>query len=164
MTREAIQTFSYRISQASKSQLVVILYDMALEYLKEAREYTDSVADNKEESHGAYADSLRQCGRAVDLLIKGLDFQYDISGHLFQIYLYIKKQLVKCITVKDSDKIMHLEGLLKKLRASFYEVSKTDASEPLMKNTQQIYSGLTYSNRGSSNEVAAAELNRGFKV
>ena len=165
MTRDLIQTFSYRISQASRSQLVVILYDMALEYLKEAKELAVSESDKREDVHMAYSQALRNCGRAVDLLIKGLDFQYDISGQLFQIYLYVKKELVKCVAREDAEKLNHLEGILKKLRGSFYEVSKTDTSQPLMKNTQQIFSGLTYSSSGSSNEIAGGvTTNRGITV
>ena len=36
MTKETIKTFQYRITQATASQLVVILYDMAIEYLNDA--------------------------------------------------------------------------------------------------------------------------------
>ena len=38
MTKETIKTFQYRITQATASQLVVILYDMAIEYLNDACE------------------------------------------------------------------------------------------------------------------------------
>ena len=37
MTKETIKTFQYRITQATASQLVVILYDMAIEYLMHVR-------------------------------------------------------------------------------------------------------------------------------
>ena len=54
---------------------------------------------------------------------------------------------------------------MKKLRASFLEVSRQDTSEPLMKNTQAVYSGLTYSRGGISNETQTDNIdNRGFRV
>ena len=36
MTKESIKTYQYRITQATASQLVVILYDMGIEYLRDA--------------------------------------------------------------------------------------------------------------------------------
>ena len=46
MTKETIKTFQYRITQATASQLVVILYDMAIEYLNDACE-----SDSTEHAH-----------------------------------------------------------------------------------------------------------------
>ena len=38
MKKDEIQTFSYRISQANKTQLIVIMYDMAIQYVSDAIE------------------------------------------------------------------------------------------------------------------------------
>ncbi|MDD3239959.1 MAG: flagellar protein FliS, partial [Lachnospira sp.] len=93
MTKEAIQTFSYRISQASRSELVVILYDMACGYLDDAKQILELNDEIRGEDSAVidYIDALRKCGRVIDLLIKGLDFQYEISTNLLQIYLFIKQ-------------------------------------------------------------------------
>ena len=64
----------------------------------------------------------------------------------------------------DHEKVNEVSGLMKKLRASFLEVSRQDTSEPLMKNTEKVYSGLTYSRYGA-NEMAQDTLgNRGYKA
>lgn len=160
MKKEAIQTFSYRIAQASRSDLVVILYDIACEYIDDALAEDCSCGNTTEKQ----MEAIRNCGRVIDLLIKGLNFQYEISNQLFQIYLYLKRELIKCMAHKDKEKLAHIKELIGKLRTSFYEVSKTDTSGPLMKNSQQIYSGLTYSSIGSSNEMAEVVTNRGFTV
>ena len=139
MTKETIKTFQYRITQATASQLVVILYDMAIEYLNDACE----------------SDSAKQ----------GLDMQYEISANLFVIYNHMKRSLISASVSLDNNEINRITRLLKKLRASFYEVSKQDDSEPLMKNTQAVYSGLTYSRGGISNETQTDNIeNRGFRV
>lgn len=165
MTKDAIQTFSYRISQASRSGLVVILYDMADTYLEDAKSLPVFAEGADEQKLREYGNALRKCGQVIDLLIKGLDFQYEISNNLFQIYLHIKRTLVTCMACRDLEQLKVIQGMLHKLRNSFYEVSKTDKSGPLMKNTQQIYSGLTYSSMGGSNEVAGnVSENRGFMV
>ena len=149
MTKETIKTFQYRITQATASQLVVILYDMAVEYLNDACE----------------SDSTEQAQKVIDQLICGLDMQYEISANLFVIYNHMKRSLISASVSLDNNEINRITGLLKKLRASFYEVSKQDDSEPLMKNTQAVYSGLTYSKGGISNETQTDNIeNRGFRV
>ena len=74
---------------------------------------------------------------------------------------------VKAVAKKDKNTIMLLESvkkMLETMRKSFYELSKQDDSEPLMKNTQQVYAGFTYSNDGGSNEYSKGYENRGYKV
>ena len=67
MNKEAIKTFSYRISQASKTELVVIMYDMAQEYLKDAIQ-----ALNDDDKIG-FCNNIRQVKRVIDELSSGLD-------------------------------------------------------------------------------------------
>ena len=52
-----------------------------------------------------------------------------------------------------------------KLKEAFQEVAKQDYSAPVMKNTQQVYAGLTYG-KGSLNEVLLTgnDSNRGYRV
>ena len=130
MTKETIKTFQYRITQATASQLVVILYDMAIEYLNDACE-----SDSAKQAH----NNIYMAQKVIDQLICGLDMQYEISANLFVIYNHMKRSLL--------------------------EVSRQDTSEPLMKNTQAVYSGLTYSKGGISNETQTDNIeNRGFRV
>lgn len=42
MTRERKQEFTLKITQANKSQLIVILYEMLLAYMEEARQAGES--------------------------------------------------------------------------------------------------------------------------
>ena len=156
MTKETIKTFQYRITQATASQLVVILYDMAIEYLNDACE-----SDSAKQAH----NNIYMAQKGIDQLICGLDMQYEISANLFVIYNHMKRSLISASVSLDNNEINRITGLLKKLRASFYEVSKQDDSEPLMKNTQAVYSGLTYSRGGISNETQTDNIeNRGFRV
>eukprot|EP00975_Prorocentrum_lima_P039471 8294497-Prorocentrum_lima.AAC.1 len=74
MTKETIKTFQYRITQATASQLVVILYDMAIEYLNDACE-----SDSAKQAH----NNIYMAQKVIDQLICGLDMQYEISANLF---------------------------------------------------------------------------------
>ena len=41
MKKESIKAYSYRVSQASKTELIVIMYDMAIEYLNDCFIYEE---------------------------------------------------------------------------------------------------------------------------
>ena len=62
MTREMKQIFTRRITQANRTQLVVILYDMVLEYLKEAitAQEIDCIQEYKKAMHSINKESLSQ--------------------------------------------------------------------------------------------------------
>lgn len=154
MTKEAIKTFQYRITRATGSQLVVILYDMCLEYLNDAKNATSE----EEEKNNLYMAT-----KVIDKLIVGLDMQYEISINLFKIYNHVKRTIIANFANTDISELDRVESLLRMLRTSFNEVSKQDESAPLMKNTETVYAGLTYSRMGSSNELrSGAVSNRGF--
>ncbi len=158
MNNESIKTFSYRISQASPVGLVVIMYDMAMEYLAEAK----SVMETDEM---AYKNSLKAAKRVVDRLSVTLDMKYDISYELLRLYIIMSRYIIKASSSKDIELIDKVNKMLSKLRQSFYEISKQDDAEPIMKNAQQVYAGLTYSSVGGSNEYSEDPIsNRGFKV
>lgn len=155
MDNDAIKTYSYRISQATRSQLVVITYDIIIDYLNDAI----NKKDNSE-----YKESLHMAMRGIDQLIIGLDMDYEVSVQLYQLYNYMKRSLISAQVSMDGDRINEVISMLQRLRAAFFEVSRQDTSEPVMKNTQKIYSGLTYSRFGA-NETAQDTLgNRGYKV
>ena len=155
MDNEKIKTYSYRIQQATRSQLVVITYDIIIEYLDEALAFKNAVE---------YKESIHMAMRGIDNLITGLDMRYEVSIELYRLYNYMKRTLISAQVSCDCDKVREVRGLLDKLKNAFSEVSRQDLSAPLRKNTEQRYSGLTYSRYGA-NEVAQDTLsNRGYKV
>jgi flagellar protein FliS len=159
MNKEAIKTFSYRISQASKTELVVIMYDMAQEYLKDAIQ-----ALNDDDKIG-FCNNIRQVKRVIDELSSGLDMQYEIANELFVLYMQADKILIRCLARLDNEGLDKVGNMLNKLRESFYKLSKDDDSGPVLKNVQQVYAGLTYSSAGGSNEIYNDPVNnRGYSV
>ena len=159
MNKEAIKTFSYRISQASKTELVVIMYDMAQEYLKDAIQ-----ALNDDDKIG-FCNNIRQVKRVIDELSSGLDMQYEIANELFVLYMQADKMLIRCLARMDNEGLDKVENMLNKLRESFYKLSKDDDSGPVLKNVQQVYAGLTYSSAGGRNEIYNDPVNnRGYSV
>ena len=155
MDREAIKTYSYRISQATRSQLVVITYDIITDYLNEAL--------NDDASSG-YKEKLHMAMRGIDQLITGLDMEYEISVQLYQLYNYMKRTLISAQVSGERDNVSRVITMLGKLRNAFLEVSQFDDSKPLMKNTEKVYSGLTYSRCGANETAQDTLKSRGYKV
>lgn len=159
MDSEQIQVFSTRVTQANRSELVVITYEIILEEFKIAREaYLN-------QNIKVFETSLRQSQKFLNELMGSLNYQYEISKQLLRLYKYVNEQIIQAIVKKtditlDSAKDV-IEGLLK----GFKKVSIQDQSDLLMSNTQKIYAGLTYG-KGKLNEtfVDVNESNRGFKA
>ncbi len=159
MEQEKLKAYAARVSQANRSELVVIMYEVMIESIQNAK-----VAF----AEGWIEDALAEVKRAQGMLteMKGsLDFQYALSGQLYTLYKYVYEQLVATVVKRQPIELDCCERVLTGLCTSFTEIAKQDHSQPLMEHTQQVYAGLTYG-KGSLNEVMIQEdeQNRGFRV
>lgn len=157
MKKEAIQAFTARVTQASKSELTVILYEMILDGIAEAREAYEK------NDFSSFDKELKRVHKYVNELIVALDFKYKISLDLISLYLYVNKCIISAIIKKNTDTLDSADSVLKKLLVGFEGVSKADDSGPMMRNTQQLYAGLTYG-KGKLNEtyIDPSNRSRGF--
>ena len=157
MNKDAIKAFSVRVTQASKSELTVILYEMILTEIKEAKE-----AFAKEDM-AVFDKELKFAQKYVTELQATLDYRYSISYDLLSLYLFVNKKIIEAIVRRIPDSLDSAESIMKKLLVGFEGVSKVDQSGPMMRNTQQVYAGLTYG-RGYLNEtnIDPSSRNRGF--
>ena len=158
MTKEAINGYSYRVTQASKSELIVILYEMAKEYMEE------SLCAYSNNDIIEFRDNLKKAQRVINELTGSLDMQYQISIELMRLYLYMNRVMLKASIRKEIEEVQVVIKMIEKLRTAFAEVSKQDFSGPVMKNTQKVYAGLTYSNGGLNQEYQDQDIRRGFTV
>jgi len=157
MKKEAIQAFATRVTQASKSELIVILYEMILTEIKEAKEAYEIgnlVAFDRE---------LKKAQKYITELTAVLDYRYTISYDLVSLYLYVNKRIITAIIKRNPVSLDSAETVLSKLLTGFEGVSKKDTSGPMMRNTQQLYAGLTYG-KGKLNEtyIDPSNRSRGF--
>lgn len=153
MTDEAKKNFTMRITQANKSELVVILYEIYLTYLEDALH----AGEKKEEFHQA----IRKARKCMDELIGSLDFTYELSHRLFQLYVYVNKEMVAADVRGKTDSLRICRRIMQGLMEAYREVSRQDTSGPVMENAQTVYAGLTYG-RGSLTENMMQQGNRGF--
>ena len=158
MTKDRIQEYTLKITNASATGIIVILYDLAIEYIGDAKACFDA---------GDHEGAKVQCtnaGRVLGDLISSLDFAYEISLPLFRIYEFASKEVSMAVIRNDGSALGDLIRLLSSLRESFEKLSQEDTSGPVMTNTQTVYAGLTYG-KGTLNEsTSGSSGNRGYTV
>ena len=177
MTKEQINSYTMRISQANTSALAVILYELVITYIEEALENYGRLKqpganrdngnvdceEEMKELQESYDRSLVQAQNYLQELMSMSRMDSEVAADTMSLYLFISKQIlmskVKCQPIHLEECLTYLNRLL----ISFREMSKRDYDSPIMENTQQVYAGLTYG-KGTLNEmyVNGNEARRGF--
>lgn len=159
MTKSEINGYAMRVSQASKSELIVIMYEVAIKYIDDGLE---AISQNNVDE---FRQNIKKAKSFVNELASVLDLKYPVSANLLSLYTYMNNVMVKADITLRTDDLIRIKGMLQKLHAAFVEVSRQDNTRPLMSNVQQVYSGLTYSRNSLNDSYASvADLNRGYKV
>ncbi|MCL2357500.1 MAG: flagellar protein FliS [Defluviitaleaceae bacterium] len=148
--------YMLRISQASPVGLVVINFELILEYLNEAIAYSN----NKE----TFRAAVQKAKDGLEQLIQALDFSAPVAHDFYEIYQYSYKLLcdvhfssdaeAACSVLKDVAELMEtlLEG---------WKVTAENAGAE-EENAPKVYAGLTYGKDGSANEYIDETNDRGF--
>ena len=159
MEKSKLQEVAARVTQANRSELVVVIYEAVLASIAEGKR---CLAEEQIE------EARLEISRARSLiteLMGSLDMQYGISHYLRQLYIFAYHELCHGIAMRQPELFDHASDIFEKLLPSFQEVAKQDDSEEVMQNVQTIYAGLTYG-RGTLNETIGVEVdtNRGFQA
>ncbi len=158
MTAELKQEYTRRISQANRSQIIVIVYELADTYLDEAMR---AHADANEEEYTRLCHAAMEC---VQHLLNAVDDSYELAYPLMNLYIYFNKEISMSCARFDTERLGVTKRQLAELGASFAEVAKADASKPVMENSQSVYAGLTYG-KGTLNENLSDQGgNRGYQA
>lgn len=159
MTDEQRKSYTARITQASRTELVLIMYEIMIEDIKEA---IDAIGKSNIEE---FINLLKHCRKFLHELMSTLDYTYKVSFELMSLYIYVDKTIVSCIFKKSDSSLWDVIDIITKLKDAYEEVNKIDTTGPVMKNSEQIYAGLTYG-RGILNEVYLDpnESKRGFRA
>lgn len=159
MEKSKLQEFAARVTQANRSELVVVIYEAVLASIAEGKHCL---------TEGQVEEARLEISRARSLiteLMGSLDMQYGISHYLRQLYIFAYHELCHGIAMRQPELFDHASDIFEKLLPSFQEVAKQDDSEAVMQNVQTIYAGLTYG-RGTLNETigVGVDTNRGFQA
>ncbi len=144
MTDELKKDFTLRITQANRTKIVVLTYELALQYINDARE----ASDRDEFSRG-----VQHAKNCIDQLRNVLDFSQEIALYLYRIYNYVSLLMDRAMIRNNLKPLEEAEGLLTKLHDAFDRIVPLDNSQPEMKNIENVYSGLTYGRQGIKDTV-----------
>jgi len=155
MTQEKIQEYTLRISQANPTDMVVVIYDIALSYMDEA---VTAISNSDNALLTLSVINIRRC---INELIASLNFNYSPAPELLQLYIYCSKRLGEVSNRKDLKALEEISNIFKRLRDAYGSIADTNTSGSVMENSQSVYAGLTYG-RGTLNEDVVGSGNRGF--
>ena len=147
------EEYILKIHNASPVELVVINYDILLDYIQGALD------SSKPED---YIDNIDRAKEALVALAAALDHDQPIALELNQIYVYINTLLMGALTFEKRTNLEEAANLLNMLKESWVKLSeKQPKDESRSKN--KIYSGLTYSAKGP-NDYVDTDPDRGIKA
>lgn len=158
MTREVKQQFTLRITQANSTEMVVILYEMLLVYLKESEEALEST------DAAAFREAVRKARGCLNELIGSLRMEYEPAPALFQLYLFCIRRLANSEVKSDAQPLREIEQVIRPLHDAYEKISAQNSSGPVMGNSQTVYAGLTYGKNDLTENMADQGANRGMFV
>ena len=156
MTKEDLKEYGMKVTQANSTELVVITYELAAGYIEEAENNIKDVAE--------FRLCIKKARAFIGELISALNMDCAISGELMKIYLFLNRELQIADIRLDATEFPRLRGILNTLKASFQEIVGMDRKGPVMKNTQQVYAGLTYSRDSLNENMYTDNRARGYTV
>jgi flagellar protein FliS len=106
------------VMTASREQLVVMLYDGAIRFLRQSAEAMR--VGSREQSR----NRMRRAEMIIDELNMTLDMSHgEIPARLRSIYLFCKRQLIQANIECDPSKIDGVVGLLAELREAWDQIA-----------------------------------------
>lgn len=159
MTNEVKQQFTLRITQANPTQMVVILYEMAEVFLREAEE------SFQRGDMATYKEGIRKTRGCINELIQSLHMEYAPAPKLFRLYLFCIRRLAYAEVRREPEVLKEVSSVLGKLKEAYAQIAAANPAAPVMSNTQTVYSGLTYGKGADLTEdVSGQSLNRGMLI
>lgn len=147
MKKDVQKIFARRVSQANRTELLVITYDMLIEEIDEA------VSFLRMEDEVGFRREIKLAQRYLAELMRTLDFSYKVSGQLLALYEYVQRVLIRCDVTGTDEDIKSARRVISRLREAYAAIGVTDRSEPVMLNAQTVFAGLTYG-KGTLNELS----------
>ena len=154
------QEFTRRISQANSTEMVVILYEIALTYIREAGQLAEQGRGGDMEQFHLSISHARSC---ISELIASLHMEYAPAPEMYRLYKYCIRLLAVCEARQKAESLAEVTKILTALHDAYASVAHLNQDGPVMGNSQSVYAGLTYG-RDSLNENMMGQVNRGFKA
>jgi flagellar protein FliS len=157
MDSEKKQEYTRRVAQANSTELVVIIYDIALDYIEEAK---NEPGGRPPGLFPIYIERIQNC---IYELLESLNYEYELALNLRKLYGYCLRRLASSAASLDKKGLEDVEKVLKPLREAYSKVVSENKKGPVMGNSQTVFAGLTYG-KEELIESLSTTTNRGFFV
>lgn len=158
MTKEVKQQFTFRIAQANSTELVVILYEMLLNYLEESEEALG------QEDANTFRETVRKARGCLNELLSSLRMEYEPAPALLQLYLFCIRRLAASEVKSEAQPLKEIQKVIRPLHDAYKKISAQNDAGPVMGNSQAVYAGLTYGKNTLTENMADQGANRGMYV
>ncbi|MGL4361717.1 MAG: flagellar protein FliS [Cellulosilyticaceae bacterium] len=140
------------VVNASEIQLLCITYELFLNDINNAMQLEGD----------ARQAAIHHAKEVLYVLGDNLNLEVPIAKDLLKLYMYVQKILVE--NTSDDECLKESYKLVEAVYKGYKELEKNEKNQrPTMKNTQNIYAGMTYT-KGTLDEVVDEYTNRGFQV
>ncbi len=156
MTREQKQEFTLRISQANPTEMVVILYDMLLAYVKDGQEAL------KEGEKTNFRAAVRRARGCVSELMNSLNLKYEPAPAMLGLYGFCVRRLAAAEAGNSKAPLKEIERVIIPLRDAYGKIADQNSAGPVMGNSQTVYAGLTYGRNSLTENMTDQGANRGM--
>ncbi len=147
--------YALRIANATPNELNIITFEICIDNII-------SAIENIEQNQKLYNQNIDTALSALREIILSLNFDYEISVELNQMYLYVNKLLIASKFSLEPQNLLDAIELLTTIKEGFEQIDDKNA-DSVMKNATKVFAGLTYGKGGLSEYVDPSE-SRGFKA
>ena len=158
MTNVEKQDFTLRISQANPTQMVVILYEMLLCYVKDGKTALEQGNDTDLQA------AVRRARGCVGELMNSLNLQYEPAPALLGLYGFCIRKLAAAERGKRVLPLEEIERIVIPLKDAYGQIAGQNSAGPVMGNSQTVYAGLTYGRNSLTENMTDQGANRGMYV
>lgn len=172
MNKDQIKELTLKVTQSNHSGLALILLEIEDIYINDALVHFEK--DKEVNKYGEkcvlshtseYFKNLEQAKKVHLELMEMMERKDKTGKQVWKMLVDTNECIIKSIAKKRPYYLDSYLILNKFLTEVFEKVHSTDDEPPIMKNTHQVFAGLTYG-RGTLNESIdeAKNANRGFFV
>ena len=154
------EAYILRISQANPTQLVVINFELILEFLA-ATEGTFGTDE--------FLTYIQKAKNGLEQLTDALDLSVSFSHDFYEIYKYTYKRLSDISFTRDENAakevIAEAKELMQMLLEGWRAAAESDAATadaPIASEAPKVYTGLTYGKGGQAEEYIEQDSGRGY--
>lgn len=158
MTKEQIQEFTLRTTQANHTGLMLVMVDVERVYIN------DAIGCYAKSDLEGYKQNIELAKRVHQELMDAINPANEGGARLLRVLRYMYSLLATSQSKRMPHKLEDCLSLFDNIYKLFTRLNELDTDEAVMKNTHQVYAGLTYG-KGFLNESLGDDYRRrGFTV